>query len=95
MSTKTLHRILEAAGIDRIDAQGRRVDLHGLRHTAASRMARHGIPLAITQKVLGHATVQMTARIYTHLGVDDLRAALEAAGHAARRRQRWELSATR
>lgn len=65
--TRVLHRLLEAAGIDRFDAQGRRIDIHALRHSAASRFARTGVPLAVAQRILGHSDVQMTARVYTLL----------------------------
>lgn len=72
-----LRRFLGAAGIERIDALGRRLDVHALRGTAAPRLARRGVSMAVTQKLLGHATVDMTARHYTRLEVEDLRAAIE------------------
>jgi hypothetical protein len=31
-------------------------------------------PLAVTQRVLGHSDPKLTARVYTHLGTEDLRA---------------------
>ncbi len=74
---RILRRILERARIARIDAEGRRVDLHGLRTTCASRMARRGVPLAIAQRWLGHSDPKLTAQHYTDLGVEDLRAAVE------------------
>ena len=49
-------------------------------------MARNGVPLVVAQRVLGHAAPEMTARVYTHLGVEDLRAAVEIAGGARPRR---------
>ena len=74
---RLLRRVLERAGIARADALGRVVDVHALRHTAASRMARNGVPLLVTQRVLGHADPKLTARVYTHLELDDLRTAVE------------------
>jgi integrase len=71
-------RVLEAAGIDRLDHQGRKLDIHALRHTAASRLLRRGVPLQKVQHLLGHADARMTSRIYAHLGVEDLRDAVEA-----------------
>ncbi|MFN0009331.1 MAG: tyrosine-type recombinase/integrase [Planctomycetota bacterium] len=71
-------RVLEAAGIDRLDHQGRKLDIHALRHTAASRLLRRGVPLQKVQHVLGHADARMTSRIYAHLAVEDLRDAVEA-----------------
>jgi integrase len=74
--TRMLHRLLEAAQIDRVDAQGKKVDVHACRHSFASRLARAGVPITHAQKLLGHSTVEMTARVYTHLGQDEMRAAI-------------------
>lgn len=32
---------------------------------------------AVAQRVLGHAWPEMTAKVYTHLGLEDLRGAVE------------------
>ncbi len=77
---RLLRRIMDRAAIDRFDAQGRVVDIHALRHTAASRMARRGVALVVTQRILGHSDPKLTARVYTHLEVEDLRAAVEGGG---------------
>jgi integrase len=74
---RVFRRMLEAAGIERIDALGRRLDVHALRGTAATRLARRGVSMAVTQRLLGHATVEMTARHYTRLEVEDVREAME------------------
>ena len=58
--------------------EGQTVDLHALRTTAASRMARAGVPIVVAQRVLGHSSVELTARAYTRLEADDLRRGLEA-----------------
>lgn len=76
---RVFDRLLEAAGIERQDAHGRSLDIHALRHTTASRLARSGAPLAITQRILGHSDPKLTARVYTHLGAEDLRGAVERA----------------
>jgi integrase len=87
---KVFDRILAAAGIERVDAQGRKLDIHALRHSFASRLARRGVPLQMAQKLLGHSDPKLTARIYTHIEVEDLRDAVEAIpqglGSAAARR---------
>jgi integrase len=75
--TRMLHRLLEAAEIDRLDAQGKKIDVHALRHSFASRLARAGVPITHAQKLLGHSTVEMTARVYTHLGQEEMRAAID------------------
>ncbi len=70
---KILYRLLEAAGIPRFDESGKKIDIHALRHTFATRMARSGAPLQTTQKAMGHSTPQMTAQVYTHLDIEDIR----------------------
>jgi integrase len=85
---RILDRLLEAAGIDRVSSRGERVDLHSLRHSAATRFARAGVPLQKAQKILGHSDPALTAQIYSHLEVDDLRDAMERIGSANVRAQR-------
>ncbi len=77
---RVLDRLLAAADIERVDAHGRSLDLHALRHTAASRMARNGAPLAVTQRILGHSDPKLTARVYVHLGVEEMRRAVDGVG---------------
>ena len=73
---RVFDRLLEAAGIDRVDSQGRKLDIHALRHTLATRLARMGAPLVQTQQILGHSDPKLTARVYQHLAVEDLRGAV-------------------
>jgi integrase len=82
-------RLLEAAGIDRVDARGRKLDVHALRHSAATRFARAGVPLIQAQRILGHSDPKLTAGIYSHLEAEDLRDAIAriertSAGEVAR-----------
>lgn len=44
---------------------------HMLRHTYATTLYRAGVDLRTAQQLLGHATIQMTAEIYTHLEAED------------------------
>jgi integrase len=53
------------------------VDVHSLRHTAATRLARAGWPMAKLQRFMGHQDPRTTQRYYDHLEVDDLEEALE------------------
>jgi integrase len=76
---RILDRLLDRAGIAKVDAQGQKLDIHALRTTCASRMARRGVPLVIAQRWLGHSDPKLTAQHYTHLDVEDLRAAVERA----------------
>lgn len=51
---------------------------HLLRHTHATDLIRHGWDAARVQKRLGHASVQTTINLYTHLDDGDLKAAYQA-----------------
>lgn len=51
--------------------------IHGARHHAATTMLRATNNLALTKRLLGHASIQSTMR-YAHASEDDLRAALNA-----------------
>ena len=47
------------------------IHAHMLRHTYATALYHAGIDLRTAQQLLGHATIQMTAQIYTHLEAAD------------------------
>lgn len=47
------------------------IHAHMLRHTYATTLYRAGVDLRTAQQLLGHASIQMTARIYTHLEAED------------------------
>ena len=70
-------RVLERAVIPRVDAQGRKLDIHSLRTTCGSRMARSGVGIVHTQRLLGHSSISLTERHYTDLGLEDIRAAMQ------------------
>ena len=70
-------KILETAGIPERDALGRSVVIHSTRHTFASQLGRAGVGLTHAQQLLGHSDPRLTAMIYTHLDVEDLRHAVE------------------
>jgi len=53
---------------------------HELRHTYATELLRRGVAVEIVQRLLGHASVSTTVDTYSHLGVEDARRALAAAG---------------
>jgi hypothetical protein len=71
-------RVLRRAGIVKVDVEGRKIDVHALRHTYATRLARADVGMAKTQRLLGHASIATTAEIYTHIGVEDLRGAVDS-----------------
>ena len=67
--TQTCTRAMTRAGL--VDAEGTPlVTLHGLRHTCASLMLMKGVPLIVVSRHLGHANMNITARVCAHL-VDD------------------------
>jgi integrase len=81
--SQTIVRRLKKAGIK--DAS-----LHTTRHTHASALLSHGVPLPAVSTRLGHADVAITARIYAHaLPADDERCA-EASDRCA---AEWETPA--
>ncbi|WP_425322072.1 tyrosine-type recombinase/integrase [Deinococcus metallilatus] len=43
------------------------VRLHDLRHTAASLLVRHGVPIKAVAERLGHRDASLTLRVYTHV----------------------------
>ncbi|MGH7145372.1 MAG: tyrosine-type recombinase/integrase [Planctomycetota bacterium] len=57
---------LEAAGIDREDASGRKLDLHCLRHTFAQRLNDAGIDPKTMQALLRHSSATLTLGVYIH-----------------------------
>lgn len=64
-------RLAERAGIEQ------RVTPHTLRHTFATHMLRDGANLEMVRKWLGHASVEITARVYSHVSSNDMREAVE------------------
>lgn len=53
-------RVLQRGGLPKIR-------FHDLRHTAASLMLNHGIPVIVVSKILGHSKTSITMDIYGHL----------------------------
>jgi len=62
---------LAAAGIPKRDAQGRTVDVHSLRHTFATLLARNGVSPGVAQKLMRHSDIRLTMNTYTHLELAD------------------------
>jgi site-specific recombinase XerD len=59
-----------------VKAQIRDFSWHRLRHTFASRLVMAGVALKAVQELMGHKTIQMTAR-HAHLSPDHLQSAVE------------------
>jgi integrase len=78
------HPLTYAAVYDLVRRLRRRTgvgfDPHWLRHTYATGLLRADTPMEVVSKLLGHASVTTTSQIYGHLGVEDARRVLQAAG---------------
>lgn len=72
-----LRRHLEDAGIAPVDPEGRRVDIHALRVTFGTRLARAGVPLMRAVELMRHSDPRLTQRVYVDLGLDDAASELE------------------
>jgi hypothetical protein len=55
----------------------RHVRFHDLCHTTAMLVLKEGVPLAVVQRILRHSDPRLTAMIYGHLDLTDMRAGLE------------------
>ena len=73
---RTYNLDLAAAGIVKKDDQGRTVDVHGLRHTFATLLARKGVLPATAQKLMRHSDIRLTMNVYTHLELADTASAV-------------------
>ena len=62
----------------------RSIRFHDLRHTYASRLATHGVPMVMIADQLGHSDTRITERNYSHLAksvvADTVRAAFGELG---------------
>ncbi|MDB5326990.1 MAG: site-specific recombinase XerD [Phycisphaerales bacterium] len=65
------------AGIEKADANGRRLDFHAMRHTFNTEMLKAGIPLAHAQKLMRHTDPKLTANAYADAGQFPLAEGLE------------------
>ena len=54
------------------------VQLHSLRHSYLSELARRGVPVKTLQAIAGHSQASTTMQIYAHANLDDKRAATES-----------------
>ena len=63
--------------IVKCDDSGRTLDVHCLRHTFITNLAKSGVPLQVAQKAARHSSPVLTSNIYTHLRLDDIAEAVE------------------
>jgi integrase len=72
------YKVLAAAGIPRRDAEGREVDLHALRYTAAVRaISAAGLDLSQVGEMLGHKDIRLTKAVYVRHGAQGIAARLD------------------
>jgi integrase len=82
---KILYRDLASARIQSLDEhgrpipddQGRKVDVHALRHTAGTQLAKAGVLPQVASRIMRHSTIDMTMKHYTHLALEDKSKAVE------------------
>ncbi len=82
---KILYRDLALTGIQAMDDkgrpipddQGRTIDVHALRHTAGTQLAKHGVLPQVASKQMRHSSLDMTMKHYTHLAIEDKSKAVE------------------
>jgi integrase len=60
----------------------REIRFHDLRHTAASMLLSHGVPVHIVADILGHTSATTTLEVYAHLMPGDKEAAMRTLGAA-------------
>ncbi|PYJ69179.1 MAG: hypothetical protein DME75_11550, partial [Verrucomicrobia bacterium] len=54
-----------AAGIEYIDASGRRADFHALRHTFATYLNAQGVSPCAAMELMRHSEMRLTTKVYT------------------------------
>ena len=84
---RVFNRVLKAAEIPRVNERGEKLDIHALRHTYGTRLSRWKVGLAQAQKLMGHSDPKLTAKIYTHLDAEDLRATMDEVERRTRNKQ--------
>jgi integrase len=62
---KSLKKDLVWAGIEYRDAQGRTVDVHSLRHTTGTHLAKAKVSPRVAQRFMRHSDIKLTMQIYT------------------------------
>jgi len=73
---KSLYKDLAAAGIERKNSDGRSLDVHALRKTFGTMLAKAGIPLTTTQRLMRHYSPVITAKLYIDVDPLDMSNAL-------------------
>lgn len=72
---KRFLRDIEVCGIDRYDSQGRSIDIHCLRYSFGTLLAKRGVHVSVAQRLMRHSTPGLTLGIYTQAESIDTRSA--------------------
>jgi integrase len=75
---RRFHADCRRAGIDRRDDRGRQLDLHALRTTFGTLLARSGVPMRTAQQLMRHSDIRLTANVYVDPALLDLQGAVES-----------------
>ena len=72
------HNITHACNryYDRIGVEWK--GFHAYRHTFGANLCRKGIPIQVASKLLGHSDINVTAKYYVEVAMEEKRAAVEA-----------------
>lgn len=66
------------AGIPYLDAQGRTVDVHALRHTTGTHLAKAKVSPRVAQRFMRHSDIKLTMQTYSDASMLDEKEALDA-----------------
>ncbi len=69
--SKMIREALKAAGIP-YEVDDRKADFHALRYTFITNLIKAGEPPAYVQRLARHSDINLTYRVYTDLGLEDL-----------------------
>ncbi len=72
---KRFLRDIEVAGIARYDSQGRSIDIHCLRYSFGTLLAKKNIHVSVAQRLMRHSTPGLTLGIYSQAESIDTRSA--------------------
>jgi integrase len=71
------YKDLKAAGIERVGKDGRSIDVHALRKTFGTLLAKAGVPLTTVQRLMRHSSPVLTAKLYIDVDPVDMMQALD------------------
>ena len=80
VTNATRRKDFTRAGIVLVDDEGRHADLHSLRGTLGTLLARKGTAPQVARQLMRHSDYKTTLKHYTHLHLEDLRGALDGLG---------------